>query len=127
MTPARLDRLESAMRVVLAFTEAFNRQDVPGLMQLMSEDCVFENTQPAPDGAVYTGQAAIRQFWQELFRQSPQGRIEIEEIFGLGKRCILRWKYHWADAAGLQRHVRGVDLFRVQDNRICEKLTYRKG
>ena len=43
------------MRVVLEFNEAFNRHDVAGMMQLMSEDCVFENTSPAPDGTVYTG------------------------------------------------------------------------
>jgi hypothetical protein len=48
MSPVRISRLESAMRVVLAFNEAFNRHDVAGMMQLMSDDCVFENTAPAP-------------------------------------------------------------------------------
>jgi ketosteroid isomerase-like protein len=47
------------MRVVLAFNEAFNRHDVAGMMQLMSDDCVFEYTAPAPDGTVYAGKEAI--------------------------------------------------------------------
>ena len=127
MRPTRLSRLESAMRVVLEFNEAFNRHDVAGMMQLMSKDCVFENTAPAPDGTVYSGKEAVTQFWQDFFRESPQAHIEIEEIFGLGMRCIMRWRYNWVDAAGEQGYIRGVDVFKVNDGFICEKLSYVKG
>ena len=127
MSPIRMSRIESAMRLVLAFNEAFNRHDVAGMMQLMSEDCVFENTVPAPDGAVYLGKEAVTQFWQDFFLESPQAHIEIEEIFGLDKRCIMRWRYDWTDATGEKGHVRGVDIFKVQDGLICEKLSYVKG
>lgn len=127
MSPTRLSRLESAMRVVLAFNEAFNRHDVEGMMQLMSPDCVFENTHPAPDGRVHSGKEAVTRYWQDFFRESPQARIEIEEVFGLGLRCIMRWRYEWADAAGTKGHVRGVDIFQVKDGAITEKLSYVKG
>ena len=127
MSPIRMSKLESAMRVVLAFNEAFNRHDIPGMMQLMSDDCVFESTAPAPDGALYTGKAAVTHFWQEFFLQSPQAHIEIEEIFGYGERCIMRWRTRWEDAGGEKRHIRGVDIFRVVDNSIHEKLSYVKG
>jgi steroid delta-isomerase-like uncharacterized protein len=127
MSPIRMSRIESAMRLVLAFNEAFNRHDIGGMMQLMSDDCVFENTVPAPDGEVYSGKEAVTQFWQTFFRESPQAHIEIEEIFGLDKRCIMRWRYDWTDATGEKGHVRGVDIFKVQDGLICEKLSYVKG
>jgi ketosteroid isomerase-like protein len=127
MSHIRMSRIESAMRVVLAFNEAFNRHDVPGMMQLMSDDCVFENTNPAPDGTVYSGKEAVTQFWQDFFRDSPQAHIEIEEIFGLDKRCVLRWRYNWVDEARQKGHVRGVDIFKVIDGLICEKLSYVKG
>lgn len=127
MCPTRLSRLESAMRVVLAFNEAFNRHDVPGMMAMMSEDCVFENTAPAPDGTVFKGKAAVTHFWQEFIRESPSAHITIEEIFGLGKRCIMRWRYDWVDASGEKGHVRGVDIYQVHDGVIHEKLSYVKG
>lgn len=127
MSPTRLSKLESAMRVVLAFNDAFNDHDVEGMMRLMSVDCRFENTEPAPDGTVYEGKEAVTRFWQQFFRQSPAAHIEIEEIFGLGKRCIMRWRYEWVDAGGKRGHVRGVDIFRVQDGLIAEKLSYVKG
>ena len=127
MSPTRMSRLESAMHVVLEFNEAFNRHDVTGMMQRMSDDCVFENTDPAPDGAVYSGKEVVTQFWQDFFRESPQAHIEIEEIFGFGARCIMRWRYDWVDVAGNKGHVRGVDMFQVKDGLICEKLSYVKG
>jgi len=98
-----------------------------GMMQLMSEDCVFENTSPAPDGTVYAGVEAVTRFWEDFFRQSPHAHIEIEEIFGNGERCIMRWNYAWEDAAGEKGHVRGVDIFRVTGGLIREKLSYVKG
>lgn len=127
MSPIRMSKIELATRIVLEFNEAFNRRDVTGMMRLMSEDCVFENTAPAPDGTVYSGRKAVTQFWQDFFRESPEAHIEIEEIFGLGLRCIMRWRYEWVDAAGKKGHVRGADIFQVKEGFICEKLSYVKG
>lgn len=127
MSPARMSRIESAIRIVLEFNEAFNRHDVAAMMQLMTDDCVFENTYPAPDGTPFAGKPAVTQFWQDFFRDSPQAHIEIEEIFGLGLRCVMRWRYTWVDTAGNQGHVRGVDIFRVNNGLISEKLSYVKG
>jgi predicted SnoaL-like aldol condensation-catalyzing enzyme len=123
----KLSRIESSVRVVLAFNEAFNRHDAAGMMELMSDDCLFENTYPAPDGEVYKGKKAVGQFWQEFFRQSPRAHIQIEEVFGLGMRCVMRWRYEWLEADGSTGHVRGVDIFQVRDGLVCEKLSYVKG
>ena len=122
MSPARMSKVEAAMRIVLEFNEVFNRHDVAGMMHLMSDDCVFEDTNPAPDGTVYSGKEAVTQFWEGFFQKSPNAHIDIEEIFGLGHHCIMRWKYNWSDG-----HVRGVDVFKLKDGLICEKLSYVKG
>lgn len=123
----KMSKIEAAPRTVLEFNEAFNRHDVDGMMQLMSDDCTFENTAPAPDGALYTGKEAVRQFWLEFFRESPQAHIKIEEIIGFGYRCVTLWRYDWVDAAGDKGHVRGADIFRIQNGLIKEKLSYVKG
>nr|MBC7245344.1 nuclear transport factor 2 family protein [Chloroflexota bacterium] len=127
MSPVRMARIESAVRAVLEFSEAFNRHDVAGMMRLVSDDCVFESAEPAPDGAVYSGKEAITQFWQDFFRRSPHARIEIEKVSGFGIWCIARWRYDWVDAAGEKRHMRGLDVFRVQNGLIYEQLSYVKG
>ncbi len=120
-----MSKIESAMRTVLQFNEAFNRHDVPAMMALMSDDCVFENTSPAPDGTLYAGKEAVTHFWEIFFQESPYAHIEVEEAFGMGERCVMRWKYTWG---GVQAgHVRGVDIFRVRDGCITEKFSYVKG
>ncbi|MCC7118149.1 MAG: nuclear transport factor 2 family protein [Anaerolineales bacterium] len=117
-----MSEIESAVRIVLEFNDAFNRHDVEAMMRLTSADTVFENTSPAPDGTRYVGREAVTQFWREFFREAPNAQIEIEEIFGLGERCVMRWKYGWGTG-----HVRGVDIFKLKDGRIVEKLSYVKG
>jgi predicted SnoaL-like aldol condensation-catalyzing enzyme len=115
-------KIEAGVRTVMEFNEAFNRHDVAGMMRFMSDDCIFENTSPAPDGTLYSGKPAVTQFWEDFFRESPKAHIEIEEIFGLGFHCVMRWTYTWGDG-----HVRGVDVFKLKDGLICEKLSYVKG
>lgn len=107
-----------------AFNAAFNRHDIAEVMALMTVDCVFENTFPAPDGTRVEGKAAVRAAFAEFFRQSPQARFESEEVVAMGDRCAVRWVYRWDDTGG---HVRGIDLFRLRDGKIAEKLSYVKG
>lgn len=127
MSPTRLTRIEAGVRVVIAFNDAFNRHDVAAMMQLVTDDCVFENTTPAPDGTRYVGKPAFTQFWLDFFRASPHAHIQIEEIFSLGVRCVMRWRYEWVDAEGKPGHVRGVDVFQFKNGLICAKLSYVKG
>jgi len=113
--------------IVRRFNEAFGRQDVPAVMALSTEDTVLETTLPAPDGLRLCGQAAVRRYWEEFFGATRDPRFETEEMFEAGDRCVVRWTFHWLEADGRPGHVRGVDLFRVRDGRVAEKLVYVKG
>jgi ketosteroid isomerase-like protein len=114
----------ATLDAVHRFNEAFNRHDVDGVMALMTVDCIFENTLPGPDGERFEGAQAVRAFWGRFFAATPRGRFETEEIFAAGDRCVVRWVFHWDDTGG---HVRGVDVMRVRDGRVAEKLAYVKG
>jgi len=123
----KMARIESAVRVVLEFSEAFNRHDVAAMMQCMTDNGILETAGPAPDGAVYSGKAAITQYWQDFFRRAPQAHIKVEDIFGFGLRCVMRWRCDWVGPTGEPRHARGVDLFQVRGGAICEHRSYVKG
>ncbi len=114
------------LAVVERFNEAFNRHDVDAVMACMTEDCVFDSTRPAPDGERIEGAAAVRAFWERFFARSPAARFETEESFAAGDRAVVRWVYRWM-RDGTPGHVRGVDLFRVREGRVAEKLSYVKG
>ncbi len=127
MSPARMSKVEAAIRIVLAFNEACNRHDTDGMMQFLSDDCVFEDATPAPDGTVYTGKKTIARFWQDFFCTSPHAHIKIEEIFSAGYRCIMRWQTSRVNEAGDEKHLRGVDIFQVSNSLICQIQSYVKG
>ena len=116
----------STIEVVNRFNEAFNRHDVDAIMALMTDDCVFDNTRPVPDGQRWVGQAEVRSYWVKFFERSPHARFESEESIVLGDRCVVLWVYHWI-RDGVPGHVRGVDIFKMRDERVAEKLSYVKG
>jgi ketosteroid isomerase-like protein len=115
------------LEAVQRFNEAFNRHDVDGVMDAMTEDCVFENTCPPPDGERYTGQGSVRTVWERFFASSPDSRFTTEEIFAAKNRCVVRWRYDWKGMDGTPGHIRGVDIFRVLNGKVAEKLAYVKG
>jgi ketosteroid isomerase-like protein len=117
---------KETLKTINKFNEAFNNHDVDQIMSLMTEDCIFENTRPSPDGERFEGQTAVRKVWEEMFIRSPKANFDTEEIFAFGDRCIVRWIYHWIKE-GKEGHVRGVDIIRVREGKITEKFSYVKG
>ena len=118
---------QATIAVIHRFNDAFNRKDVDAIMALMTPDCVFENTFPPPDGEHYDGSAAVRRFWEALFGSAADTRFDWEEVFACGDRAVVRWSYHWTGAGEQAGHVRGVDILRVREGKVAEKLSYVKG
>jgi ketosteroid isomerase-like protein len=125
--PPPESQTDQTLAAILHFHTTFNTHNVDAIMRLMSDDCVFENTFPAPDGALLVGQLAVRTAWEALFRDSPQAAFVVEEAFAAGDRGVIRWKYTWGAPTAGAGHVRGVDIFRVGDGKVTEKLSYVKG
>lgn len=123
-----MDEITAAtIATVEQFNDALNRHDVDAVMALMTDDCIFDNTYPSPDGEIFTGQAAVRGFWEEMLRNSPRAHFETEELFAHGDRCTVRWRYTYASDDGSSGHIRGADIFRVRDGKVAEKFAYVKG
>jgi ketosteroid isomerase-like protein len=109
------------IEVVEAFGRAWAEHDLEAAISFLSDDCVFDATGPAPDGARYVGPQAVRRAWEGIFAD-PSSQFEAEETFQAGERVVQRWSYSWDGG-----HVRGVDLLTVRDERVTEKLSYVKG
>ena len=113
---------DEARDTIERFHDALNRRDLDALSDLITDDCVFEATSPAPDGTRHVGRQAVLEACRVFFAGSPTTHFEMEEMFGAGDRVIVRWLYSWADG-----HVRGVDLLRARAGRVAETLAYVKG
>jgi len=118
---------DATIAVINQFNERFNAHDAAGVMALMTDDCIFENTSPFPDGERFTGQAAVKAFWEQFFVSSPSAHFDGEEIFAADDRAVVRWRYTWKNADGSEGHIRGVDVFKVRNGKVAEKFAYVKG
>lgn len=113
--------------VLAKFSAAFASQDVDAIMALMSDDCVFEATGPAPDGVRHEGADDVRRTWEDLFAQTRDARFTEEESFLCADRAVVRWRFDWTGDDGAPGHVRGVDVMRIRGGKVAEKLSYVKG
>jgi ketosteroid isomerase-like protein len=121
------DLQDQATRTIIDnFNDAFNRHDVFGLEALLTDDTVFENTSPAPDGRRIEGKPAVLDFWRAWFAHNPEARFDTEEIIVSGNRATVRWVYR-KTRNGQPWHLRGVDVFTVRDGKVSAKLAYVKG
>ena len=124
MTPVRMSAIEGEIRIVLEFKEAFNRQDVPAMLALLSDEVVFETL----EGTLLSGKPAVAEYWQDYFQRWPQAQLTGEDTFtAFGRRIVLRWKRSQAGQSEAGEALRGVDIFRVMNGRITEQLAYAKG
>jgi ketosteroid isomerase-like protein len=103
------------------FGKAWNDHDLDRAMDLVTDDCVFESTGPAPNGERHEGRDAVRAAWKAIF-DDVNAQFHTEEILVTGDRVVQTWRYDWGSG-----HVRGVDVMRARDGRIAEKFSYVKG
>ena len=98
---------KQTLEAVEKFNAAINNHDINAVMNAMTDDCVFDNTNPAPDGSRFAGASAVRAFWEKFFSSNPDAKFETEEIFATGDRCV--------------------DVFKIRNGKVAEKLAYVKG
>jgi len=105
-----------SLKIVEAFGQTWAPHDLDATLTLVTADCVFESTEPGPDGTRYEGRDSLREVWQPIFDDA-----EAEETFSSDDRVVQRWRYRWIGG-----HIRGLDVFRVRYGLVAEKLSYVK-
>jgi hypothetical protein len=99
-----MDR-EKLADLVMRFTEAFNREDLDGVMSFMADDAVYDE---------FRGDyGKLRFHTEDLIVDAAAGKALIRWL------CTLETK---KGPAGW----RGLDILHVENGRITQKLTYAK-
>src|SRR5262245_59257695 len=110
--------------LVIRFTDAFNRDDLDGVMAFMAEDATYDEF----NGKRSHGKAAIREAFVPQFR-GDFGRIRFhaEDLFvdeTTGK-ALIRWLCT-LEMGGLTRGWRGLDVLHFENGLLTEKHIYAK-
>ena len=109
--------------VIDRFNEAFLSHRAELLHELVADDCVLENTVPAPDGDRHVGREACLAVWRAI-ASDRNGRFDVEEVRLLDDDALIFWRYRWG--AAHTDSVRGVNLMRVKGGQIVEARGYVK-
>jgi ketosteroid isomerase-like protein len=123
-TPATV--AQATRKVIDRFNEAFNRHDADALASWLTDDTVFEDTSPPPDGRRIEGKAPVVEFWREWFTRNTDAVFDAEDVIVSGDRAVVCWVYRKL-RNGQPWHLRGVDVFTVRDGKVAAKLAYVKG
>jgi hypothetical protein len=110
--------------VLRRFNDVLLSHDPAALADLVAEDCIIENTNPAPDGSRHVGRAACIALWTGI-ATAPGTFFELEDVTVMGERGLILWRYHWGPEKASS--VRGVNLMRLRNGLIVEALGYVKG
>ncbi|HWN58593.1 MAG TPA: nuclear transport factor 2 family protein [Methylomirabilota bacterium] len=110
--------------VMRRFNDVFQLHDPSALHELVAEDCVIENTQPAPNGSRHVGRDECIALWTGI-ATAPGTHFYLENVIVTGERAIILWRFCWGD--GEANSVRGVNLMQVRDGLIVEAKGYVKG
>jgi len=105
------------------YNQAFRLHDSTLLQDLIADECVIEDTSPAPAGARHEGGRASLARWSELAGDTDLN-FSPEPAEVLGDLAVAPWILRWG--TGENDWVRGVNLIRVRDGRIVEARGYVK-
>ena len=115
---------QTTSEVIRRFNEAFQKHDPAALPELIAEDCVIENSNPAPHGSRHVGREACLELWRRIATAAGT-HFDLEEVVVSGERATIRWRLRWGEDEA--KSVRGVNLMRVRSGQIVEALGYVKG
>ena len=118
-------RSDATLALLTRFENGFNTRDLDAIMADMTDDTVFEHVAPAAVSlGRHEGQAAVRAVWESLDTHFPGYQFEFHDLFASEDRGVCRWTFTWRQEDGSLGMLPGVDIFRVRDGKIAEKLSY---
>jgi ketosteroid isomerase-like protein len=109
------------------FAAAWNAHDIDGLIDCVTEDCVFETSSgPHPCGEHFEGRSQLLLAFPRIWSLYPDARWEDASHVVCGDRGFSEWTFRGTDRSGKPVEMRGVDLFIFRDGKIARKDTFRK-
>ena len=113
---------------VARFNEVWNGHDVNGILEMMTDDVVFEASfGKDPWGSRVIGKQALRDFLVDMFERIPDVRWDEIHHFARPELAVVEWLTTGTPRGGARYEVQGCDILALRDGRIAAKRSYRKG
>ncbi len=95
---------------------AQNQHDLDALADCFAPD--YKSEQPAHPGAEFAGRAQVRKNWGLILESVPDLQSELLRSVVDGDTVWAEWRWCGTRRDGVPHELRGITIFRVEDNQI---------
>jgi len=115
-------------KFVERFNAVWNGHDVGGILEMMTDDVVFEASfGKDPWGVRVVGKPALRVFLEDMIERVPDVRWDEIHHFAHPDLVVVEWLTTGTPRGSTRYEVQGCDVLALRDGRIAAKRSYRKG
>jgi ketosteroid isomerase-like protein len=117
---------QANVEIVRASLEAFNRQDLDGVLKDSAPDAVLDWSRAiGPYRGVYEV-ADFGRFLDDFSGTFESVRIEPEEYILAGEQVVVSWTLHFRGRDGIEATAKGSMLWTVRDGRTTRVCLYQE-
>jgi taurine dehydrogenase small subunit len=113
---------------VRRFGEVWNAHDLDGIIDMFTDDVVFEASfGEEPWGTRAVGKAAARELIANMIERVPDIRWDEIRHFAAPELAVVEWLTTGTPRGSMRFEVQGCDLLSLHNGKIAAKRSYRKG
>ncbi|HLR13271.1 MAG TPA: nuclear transport factor 2 family protein [Burkholderiaceae bacterium] len=118
---------EEKVKLLEAFSAAWNAHDIDALMSMMADDCEF-HTVAGPDvlGTSHVGREAVRKGFEAAWINIPDAAWSDSTHIVTGDRGFTETTFSGTNPDGTRIEARMVDVFTFKGDKILVKNAFRK-
>ncbi len=110
-----------------AFSDALNNHDIDAVMDMMTDDCVFNAVAgPEVQGKSFVGQTEVRQGLEAAWKNAPDACWVDGVYHVVGDRGFTESTYKGTAKDGARTEARMIDVFIFRNGKIAVKNAFRK-
>ena len=115
------------IKFLKAYADAWNKHDIDGLMNCMTNDCIFE-TASGEDicGTRFQGAVEVRKRFEAVWNDIADAHRSQARHFVSGDRGLSEWLFTGTTNDGKKIEMQGCDVFTFRAGKIHIKSTYLK-
>lgn len=117
---------EEKIALLNAFADAWGRGDVDALMGMITDDFVYSASVGEEPGKTYRGREQVEKGFRDILGFEGDGETRAGPVWLSGDYGFAMWSYDHVNDDGSVSDVKGLDVFRFRDNKLCLNDAYRK-
>ena len=126
MDDARNEMAAKREALLVEFGRAWGRRDVPRLMELMAEDCIYQASAGPEPGRTFRGREEVRRGFELMLAHDAGSESRDGRVFVAGDLGVAEWSYAYKREDGAEVEIRGCDIFEFAGDKIARKDAFRK-